>query len=128
MACLAASVCAIGNLAGSLWLKVSWGHLLLLISGPFDTNAIEKVPASWKCATKVTTKPAPVAAKSVSPRQLRPIQARPMTAREPLLVLEVEDLLGGNGDWGKGLGKGKDASGTGTKRKSTSDMAGPPAK
>ena len=49
-------------------------------------------------------------------------------AKESLPVLEVEDLLGGNGDWGKSLSKRKDASGAGMKRKSTSNMMGPPVK
>ena len=128
MACLAVSVCAIGNRAGSSWLKVSQGHSLLLISGPFDTNAVEKVPASQKCTMKVKAKPTPVAAKPASPRRLHPIRAKPMMAKESLPVLEVEELLGGGGDWGKSLSKGKDASGAGAKRKSTSNTTGPPAK
>ena len=128
MACLVVSVSAIGNRARSLWSKVSRVHSLLLISGPFDTNAVEKVPASQKRATKVKAKLTLVAAKLASPRQLRPIRAKPTTAKESSLVLEVEELLGGNRDWGKSLSKGKDASGAGTKRKSTGSMTGPPAK
>ena len=128
MACLAVSVCAIGNHAGSSWLKVSWVHSLLLLLGPFDTNAIEKVPASQKCTTKVKAKLMLVAAKLVSPRRLCLIQAKPTMAKDSSPVLEVEELLGSDGDWGKSLSKGKDASGAGTKRRSTGDMTGPPAK
>ena len=49
-------------------------------------------------------------------------------AKEPSPVLEVEELLGGHGNWGKSLDKGKDGAGAGTKRKSTSNTTGPPAK
>ena len=42
-------------------------------------------------------------------------------AREPSPVLEVEELLGGDGDWGKSFDKGKDGSGAGAKRKSTGE-------
>ena len=92
-----------------------------MILGPFDTNAVDKVPALRKRATKAKTKPA-------SPRRLRPIWAKPTMAREPSPVLEVEELLGGDGDWGKSFDKGKDRLGAGAKRKSTGDMTGPPAK
>ena len=43
-------------------------------------------------------------------------------------MLEVEELLGGDGDWGKNLGKGKDASDAGAKRRLTGDTVGPSAK
>ena len=120
------SVCAIGNRARLLWSKVSRGHSLLLISGPFDTNMVDKVPALWKCTVKAKTKP--VAAKPASPRRLHLTWAKPTTAREPSPVLEVEELSGGDSDWGRSVNKGKDGSGAGAKRKSTGDTTGPPAK
>ena len=92
-----------------------------MILGFFDTNAVDKVPASRKRATKVKTKLVPVAAKPASPRCLRLIRAKPTMAREPSPVLEVEELLGGDSDWGKSFDKGKDRSGAGVKRKSTGE-------
>ena len=111
----------IGNRAGLLWSKVSRGHSLLLISGPFDTNTVDNVPASRKRAVNAKTKPVPVAAKPASPRRLHLTWAKPMTAREPSPVLEVEELSGGDSDWGRSIDKGKDGLGTGVKRKSTGD-------
>ena len=125
MGCRVASVCAIGSRAGPSWSKVSWDHSLRLVLGPFDTDAVEKVPAPWKCAKVVKTKPMPVAAKPASPRQLHPIWAKPTMAKEALPEPEMEELLGGNSDWGKAIGKGKDTVGASVKRKSTGDTAGP---